>query len=231
MKGRLQEPPLHFGPDFSLAEPLDLRFLICRLRLSNRNPSVRSLNVKAKTVVPLFASTGAMSLQLRLVVGPWFSCEYHLRLIRRISGNRDDKNRVTHCFPDCLLYTEIYPLNYYEDSPKFILHVLGLLINMPSCLTKKSRRRIYDFSGELSPEGGRHGEVDDGNQGRNPAHHGGNIQEGKGAHARPCRGSYRLQQGLCLAPVVFILEPALPASMRQKRTPCCGCGKPSTLPT
>jgi len=29
----------------------------------------------------------------------------------------------------------------------------------------------------LTPEGGRHGEADDGNEGRNPAHDGGSIQE------------------------------------------------------
>jgi hypothetical protein len=87
-----------------------------------------------------------MSLQLRLVVGPWFSCEYHLRLIRRISGNRDDKNRVTHYFPDCLLYTEVYPLNYYEESLKFILHDLGLLINMRVCEKKECHPEAHVFS-------------------------------------------------------------------------------------
>ncbi len=80
------------------------------------------------------------------------------------------------------------------------------------CLTKESRRRDYDFSGVIDPEGGRCGEADDGNERRNPARDVGSVQkghqEGKGPHARPCRGSYRLQQGLCLPPAVSVREKA-----------------------
>lgn len=84
------------------------------------------------------------------------------------------------------------------------------------CLSTRrvaSRKNLDEGSmispGSLTPEGGRHGEADDGNQGRNPAHDGGSIQEGhqegKGPHARPCCGNYRVQQGLCLLPPSVVL--------------------------
>ena len=92
---------------------------------------------------------------------------------------------------------------------KDIIQISGSSSNVRVASRKNLDERFTISPGSFTPEGGRHGEADDGNEGRNHAHDSGSIQEGhqegKGPHARPCCGSCRVQQGLCLLPASVVL--------------------------